>query len=328
MPETYRNYINGQWVECQAKKTLPNINPADTDEIIGHFQASGPDDVQAACDAAAKAQPAWAALPAPRRGEYLFKAAEILESRLAKLGEDMTREEGKTLPGSQRRSEARHQHLPLLRRRGRAPVQLPDSLRARQRFLLHDAQAAGRGGTDHAVEFPERDSGLEDGAGAGGRKHGGDQAGIARATIGVSPRGSAARGGHSCRSCQLRDGRRRYGGQYTGGPSRHPRRLFHRVVRSRRHALRSRDEAPHPRATRDGREESDDRPERLRPQLCCRRSRQRRVLLHRPEMHRVQPRHHRAGDLRAAGEDSGREDAQDESRQRARARHRHGTRGR
>jgi acyl-CoA reductase-like NAD-dependent aldehyde dehydrogenase len=98
MPETYRNYINGQWVECQAKKTVPNINPADTDEIVGHFQASSPEDVQAACDAAAKAQPAWAALPAPRRGDYLFKAAEILESRLAKLGEDMTREEGKTLP--------------------------------------------------------------------------------------------------------------------------------------------------------------------------------------------------------------------------------------
>ena len=98
MPEIFRNYIAGQWVECQSKKTFPNINPADTDEIIGHFQASGPDDVQAACDVAAKAQPAWAALPAPRRGEYLFKAAEILESRLAKLAEDMTREEGKTLP--------------------------------------------------------------------------------------------------------------------------------------------------------------------------------------------------------------------------------------
>jgi aldehyde dehydrogenase (NAD+) len=98
MPEVFRNYIAGQWVECQSKKTVPNINPADTDEIVGYFQASGPEDTQAACDAAATAQPAWAALPAPRRGEYLFKAAEILESRLAKLGEDMTREEGKTLP--------------------------------------------------------------------------------------------------------------------------------------------------------------------------------------------------------------------------------------
>jgi alpha-ketoglutaric semialdehyde dehydrogenase len=98
MPEVFRNYIAGEWVECQSKKTFPNINPANTDEVIGHFQSSTAEDTLKACEAAAKAQPAWAALPAPRRGEYLFKAAEILESRLAKLGEDMTREEGKTLP--------------------------------------------------------------------------------------------------------------------------------------------------------------------------------------------------------------------------------------
>ncbi|HZT68902.1 MAG TPA: aldehyde dehydrogenase family protein [Terriglobia bacterium] len=98
MPEVYRNLIGGEWVECKSKQTFPNINPANIDEVLGHFQASGAEEVQAACDAAAKAQPAWAALPAPARGEYLFKAAEILESRLAKVAEDMTREEGKTLP--------------------------------------------------------------------------------------------------------------------------------------------------------------------------------------------------------------------------------------
>ncbi len=98
MPELFRNYVGGQWVECKSKKTFPNINPADTDEVVGLFQASAAEDVVEACDTAAQAQPAWAVLPAPRRGEYLFKAAEILESRLAKLGEDMTREEGKTLP--------------------------------------------------------------------------------------------------------------------------------------------------------------------------------------------------------------------------------------
>jgi aldehyde dehydrogenase (NAD+) len=98
MPEVFRNYVGGQWVECKSKKTFPNINPADTNEVIGLFQSSAAEDIIEACDTAAKAQPAWAALPAPRRGEYLFKAAEILESRLAQLGEDMTREEGKTLP--------------------------------------------------------------------------------------------------------------------------------------------------------------------------------------------------------------------------------------
>ncbi len=85
MPEVFRNYVAGQWVECKSKKTFSNVNPANTQEIVGSFQASAAEDVQEACDVAAKAQPAWAALPAPRRGEYLFKAAEILEGRLAKL---------------------------------------------------------------------------------------------------------------------------------------------------------------------------------------------------------------------------------------------------
>jgi aldehyde dehydrogenase (NAD+) len=98
MPDVYRNYLAGQWVECKTKKTFPNVNPAIIGETIGLFQASGPDDIQEACEAAAKAQPAWAALPAPLRGDFLYKAAEIMESRLQKLSEEMTREEGKTLP--------------------------------------------------------------------------------------------------------------------------------------------------------------------------------------------------------------------------------------
>jgi alpha-ketoglutaric semialdehyde dehydrogenase len=98
MPQVYRNFIAGQWVECSTKETFANINPANTDEVLGQFQASGAEEVQAACDAADKAQPTWAALPAPHRGEYLFKAAELLESRLDKISEEMTREEGKTLP--------------------------------------------------------------------------------------------------------------------------------------------------------------------------------------------------------------------------------------
>src|SRR6266699_107197 len=100
MSEVFKNYIAGEWVPARSGKTFANINPANTDEVVGLFQASGPEDVEAASDAAAKAQPAWAALAAPRRGEYLFKAAEILEGRLAQLAEEMTREEGKTLPES------------------------------------------------------------------------------------------------------------------------------------------------------------------------------------------------------------------------------------
>jgi alpha-ketoglutaric semialdehyde dehydrogenase len=100
MPEVFFNYIGGQWVECLSKDRFPNINPANTEETVGLFQASRAEDVQAAFDAARRAHPGWAAMPAPRRGEYLFKAAEILESRLVQHAEEMTREEGKTLPES------------------------------------------------------------------------------------------------------------------------------------------------------------------------------------------------------------------------------------
>ncbi len=101
MSQIFRNYIGGEWAESSSRKTFPNINPANTDEVIGLFQDSDRVDVEAACAAATQAWESWAALPAPRRGEYLFKAAEILESRLAQLAADMTREEGKTLPESQ-----------------------------------------------------------------------------------------------------------------------------------------------------------------------------------------------------------------------------------
>jgi acyl-CoA reductase-like NAD-dependent aldehyde dehydrogenase len=94
----FRNYIGGEWINSTSGATFSDVNPADTGEIVGEFQASGPEDVELACKAASAAQASWAAMPAPKRGEYLFKAAEILENRLRQLGEEMTREEGKTLP--------------------------------------------------------------------------------------------------------------------------------------------------------------------------------------------------------------------------------------
>jgi alpha-ketoglutaric semialdehyde dehydrogenase len=98
MGQVCQNYIGGKWVDCRSKKTFANINPANTDEIVCHHQASSPEDVETACAIAQSSLASWGALPAPRRGEYLFKAAEILESRIDQLGADMTREEGKTLP--------------------------------------------------------------------------------------------------------------------------------------------------------------------------------------------------------------------------------------
>ena len=126
--KAFGNYINGEFVDSKSGRTFPNINPANIDEVVGNFQASNEADVEDACSAAVAAQEEWAATPATKRGEYLFKAADLLTEKLAQLGEEMTREEGKTLPGGHRRSHPRDQYLSLLRRRRRHGNSLTTSL--------------------------------------------------------------------------------------------------------------------------------------------------------------------------------------------------------
>ncbi len=52
-------------------------------------------------------------------------------------------------------------------------------------LLLYAARAGGRGGADHSLEFSDADAGVEAGAGAGHRKHGGDEAGRTDAAYGA-----------------------------------------------------------------------------------------------------------------------------------------------
>jgi acyl-CoA reductase-like NAD-dependent aldehyde dehydrogenase len=95
-PPQFANYINGEWVA--SARTFEDRNPANTDEIVGLFAKGTPADVDAAAKAAEAALPGWASMPAPARGNILYKAAEILEKEFDQLGAEMTREEGKTLP--------------------------------------------------------------------------------------------------------------------------------------------------------------------------------------------------------------------------------------
>ncbi len=95
-PQTYPNYINGEW--AQSKATFEDRNPADTGEVVGLFAKGAPADINNAAAAAQEAFAPWSAMAAPARGKYLFKVADILESRLDQLANEMTREEGKTLP--------------------------------------------------------------------------------------------------------------------------------------------------------------------------------------------------------------------------------------
>jgi acyl-CoA reductase-like NAD-dependent aldehyde dehydrogenase len=95
--KTYQNLIGGQWVPSRSRKTFFNLNPARTDDVVGEFQASAAEDVDAAVAAAAEAFKTWRLTPAPKRAEILYRAGQILLDRKEQYAQDMTREMGKVL---------------------------------------------------------------------------------------------------------------------------------------------------------------------------------------------------------------------------------------
>jgi aldehyde dehydrogenase (NAD+) len=95
---THANLIGDQWVPARSGATFTSVSPANHDDVIGEFAASGPADVDAAVAAARAAFPAWSLLPAPKRGEILFRVARILAEHKEELSRLMTREMGKVLP--------------------------------------------------------------------------------------------------------------------------------------------------------------------------------------------------------------------------------------
>jgi acyl-CoA reductase-like NAD-dependent aldehyde dehydrogenase len=93
----HHNYIGGRWIPSISGHTFENRNPANTDDLIGLFQQSSGADVDAALTAAARAYETWRLVPAPRRAELLFKAAQLIADRKEAFARDMTREMGKVL---------------------------------------------------------------------------------------------------------------------------------------------------------------------------------------------------------------------------------------
>src|SRR6202171_4743010 len=96
-PRVFKNFIGGEWVESRSGKAYENRNPANTDELVGIFVSSTDEDVDMAVDAAKEAYKKWRLMPAPKRAEILFRAAELLLLRKEDFSKDMTREMGKVL---------------------------------------------------------------------------------------------------------------------------------------------------------------------------------------------------------------------------------------
>src|SRR5262245_1998407 len=94
---THFNFIDGAWVTSVSGDLFENRNPADRDDLVGVFQKSNRTDVERALDAARRAFDTWRLVPAPRRAEILFRAAQLIAERKEALARDMTREMGKIL---------------------------------------------------------------------------------------------------------------------------------------------------------------------------------------------------------------------------------------
>ena len=95
--ETYRNFIGGAWVESASSRTFENVNPANTDDVIGVVRLSTREEARRAVEAAAEAFRAWRATPAPARGRIVARAARLMEEDRENLARLLTREEGKTV---------------------------------------------------------------------------------------------------------------------------------------------------------------------------------------------------------------------------------------
>jgi aldehyde dehydrogenase (NAD+) len=94
---TYHNLIDGAWVPSVSGDLFEDRNPANTDDVVGVFQKSTAADVADAIDAAHRAYDRWRLVPAPKRAELLFRAAQLIADRKDVLARDMTREMGKVV---------------------------------------------------------------------------------------------------------------------------------------------------------------------------------------------------------------------------------------
>lgn len=91
----HQNFIAGRWVA--ATSAAPNINPSNTNDVIGEYPRATRADAEAAIAAAKTAFPAWSVSSPQERHDALQKISVEILARKDELGRLLSREEGKTL---------------------------------------------------------------------------------------------------------------------------------------------------------------------------------------------------------------------------------------
>ncbi len=91
----FKNLIASEWVG--GIDVILNINPSDTNDVIGEYARASAEDAKAAIAAAKAAFPAWSRSGILERHAILRKTADEILARKDELGRLLSREEGKTL---------------------------------------------------------------------------------------------------------------------------------------------------------------------------------------------------------------------------------------
>lgn len=91
----FANFIAGAWVDSDG--VIENVNPSDTNDVIGRYAQATQDQLDAAVAAAHDALPAWNAKGLEARADVLDRIGRELMARAEELGTQLSREEGKPL---------------------------------------------------------------------------------------------------------------------------------------------------------------------------------------------------------------------------------------
>ncbi|MES2935800.1 MAG: aldehyde dehydrogenase family protein [Pseudomonadota bacterium] len=95
MATTHKNFINGCW---ESSTTLGvRENPSDLDDIVGEYMRADERQTDQAIAAAAHAFPEWSLSSGQKRFDILDKIGSEILARKDELGQQLAREEGKTL---------------------------------------------------------------------------------------------------------------------------------------------------------------------------------------------------------------------------------------
>ena len=151
---TYRNFIDGQWVAAESAETFDNRNPANQDDLLGCVPRSSAADVDTAVAAARAAFPHWRLVPAPKRAEILYNAAQILSDRKEALAHTMTREMGKILDETRGDVQEAVDMAQLMAGEGRRMYGQTVPSELRDKFAMSMRQPIGVCGMITAWNFP------------------------------------------------------------------------------------------------------------------------------------------------------------------------------